>query len=56
MHDTECSGLVHRDDPDEWDGRVMGGGFGMGNTCTPMVDSSQCMAEPIQCCKVKLIN
>ena len=32
-----------------------GGGQGlkMGNTCTPMVDSSQCMAKPIQCCKVK---
>ena len=23
------------------------------NTCIPMVDSSQCMAKPIQCCKVK---
>ena len=53
MHDTECSGLVHWDDPDKWAERVLGGGLGMGNTCTPMVDSSQCMAEPIQCCKVK---
>ena len=25
----------------------------LGNTCTPMADSSQCMAKPIQCCKVK---
>ena len=25
----------------------------MGNTCTPMGDSSQCMAKPIQYCKVK---
>ena len=33
-------------------GRKVGGGFVMGNTCTPMVDSSQCMAKPIQCCKV----
>ena len=24
----------------------------MGNTCTPMVDSCQCMAKPIQYCKV----
>ena len=24
MHDTECSGLVHWDDPEEWDGE--GGG------------------------------
>ena len=35
------------------DGEGVGGGFGMGNTCTPMVDSSQCMAKPMQCCKVK---
>ena len=25
----------------------------MGNTCTPMVDSYQCMTEPIQYCKIK---
>ena len=34
-------------------GREMGGGFRMGHTCTPMADSSQCMAKPIQYCKVK---
>ena len=34
-------------------GKELGGGFRMGNTCTPMADSSQCMAKPIQCCKVK---
>ena len=33
-------------------GREVGGGFRMGNTCTLMADSSQCMAKPIQC-KVK---
>ena len=27
-----------------------------GEPCTLVVDSSQCMAKPIQCCKVKLIN
>ena len=37
-------------------GREVGGGIGMGNTCTPVVDPSQCMAKPIQYCKVKLIN
>ena len=37
-------------------GREVGGGFRMGNTCISMVDSSQSMAKPIQCCKVKLIN
>ena len=25
-----------------------------GNACTPVVDSCQCMAKPIQYCKVKL--
>ena len=26
----------------------------VGNACTPMVDSCQCMAKPIQYCKVKI--
>ena len=26
--------------------------FRMGNTCTPMADSCQCIAKPIQYCKV----
>ena len=54
MHDTGCSGLVHWDDPEGWDGmgREVEGGFGMGNTCAPMVDACQCMANPIQYCKV----
>ena len=25
-----------------------------GNACTPVVDSCQCMAKPIQYCKVKI--
>ena len=53
MHDTGCLGLAHWDDPEGCDGEGGGRGFKMGNTCTPMVDSSQCMAKPIQCCKVK---
>ena len=53
MHDTGCSGLVHWDDPEGWIGREVGGGFRMGNTCTPVVYSSQCMTKPIQYCKVK---
>ena len=56
MHDTGCSGLVHWDDPEGWDGEGGGRGFRMGDTCTPVEDSSQCMAKPIQGCKVKLIN
>ena len=53
MRDTGCSGLVHWDDPEGWDGEELGGEFRMGNTCIPMVNSSQCMAKAIQCCKVK---
>ena len=34
-------------------GREVGGGFMIGNSCTPMADSCQCMAKPIQYCKVK---
>ena len=43
-----CTGMTQRGGT----GREVGGGFRMGNTCTPMVDSSQCMAKPIQYCKV----
>ena len=37
-------------------GREVGEGFRMGNTCTPVADSCQCMAKPIQYCKVKKKN
>ena len=33
-------------------GREVGGGFRMGNTCTPVANSYQYMAKPIQYCKV----
>ena len=56
MHDTGCSRLVHWDDPKGWQEERGGSGFRMGNTCTPMVDSSQCMAKPIQYYKVQKIN
>ena len=46
----KCSGLVHWDDPERWDGE--GGGFRMGNTYTPMANSCQCMAKPLQYCQV----
>ena len=42
---TECSGLGHWDDPEGWEGREVGGGVRMGNTCTPMADSCQCMVK-----------
>ena len=44
-----CTGMTQRDGM----GREVVGGFRMGNTCTPMADSYQCMAKPIQYCKVK---
>ena len=50
MHETGCSGVVHWDDPEGWDGE--GGRFRMGSTCTPVADSCQCMAKPLQYCKV----
>ena len=53
MRDTGCSGLVHWDDPEDGMGWEVGGGFRIGNTCSHIADSSQCMAKPIQYCKVK---
>ena len=52
-----CTGMTQKDGM----GREVGGGFRMGNTCTPMADSCQCTTKPIQYCKVisfqlKLIN
>ena len=45
MNETGCSGLVLWDDPEGWDGEGGGKGFRMGDTCKPMADSCQCMAE-----------
>ena len=36
--------------------REVGGGFRMGNTCTSMADSCECMANPIQYCIVLSYN
>jgi len=44
-----CPGMTQRDGME----REVGGGFKMGNICTPMADSCQCMAKPIQYCKLK---
>ena len=46
MHEAGCSGLVHWDDPKGWDGVGGGREVRMGNTCTPMADSCECMAKP----------
>ena len=48
-----CTGMTQRDDM----GRVVGGGFRIGNSCIPVADSCQCMTKPIQYCKInKKIN
>ena len=45
-------GMIQRDDM----GWEVGEGFRIGNSCTPVVDSCQCMAKLIQYCKVKKIK
>ena len=45
MHNTGCLGLVHWDNPERCGGEGGGRGFRIGNTCTPVVDSCQCMAK-----------
>ena len=45
-----CTGMTQRDVM----GREVGGWFMFGNACTPVVDSCQCMAKPIQYCKIKI--
>ena len=39
MQGAGCLGLVHWDDPEGWCGGEGRRGFGIGNMCTPMVDS-----------------
>ena len=48
LTDGWCSETTQRDGM----GREDGGGFRMGNTCMPVVDSFRCLAKPIQYCKV----
>ena len=45
MHETGHPKLVHWDNPEGWDGEGGWMGFGMGDTCTPVADSCQCMAK-----------
>ena len=44
MHEVGRSGLVHWVTLRDGLGRDVGGGFRMGDTCTLMADSCQCMA------------
>ena len=56
MHETGaqgwCTGMTLRDGI----GRKVGAGFRMVDTCTPMADSCQCMAKPIQYCKASSLQ
>ena len=52
MHETGRSGLVHWDDPEGWDGEGGERGVQDGKHMYSMVDSCQCMAKPLQYCKV----
>ena len=53
LQDTGCLGLVHGDDPERCYGEGSGRGVHIWNACTPVVGPCQCMAKPIQYCKVK---
>ena len=52
MHEQDahgwCAGMTLGDGM----GREVGGGYRIGNTRTPMADSCECMAKPLQYCKV----
>ena len=43
-----CTGKTQKDVME----REVGGGIGMVNTCKSMADSCQCMAKPLEYCKV----
>ena len=45
MHETGCSGLVHWDNPEGWDGEWGGRGSQDGEPYKPMADSCQYMAK-----------
>ena len=50
IHETGCSGLVHRDDSEGWDGKGGGREFRMGDTCITMADSCATAAKSLQSC------
>ena len=51
MHGTGCSGLVHWDDPEGWDGEGGVRGLQDRERMYTMADSCQCMAKPLPYCK-----
>ena len=53
MHETGCSGLVHWDDPEGWDGEERGrGGSGWGTQVHPWLIHVNVWQKPLQYCKV----
>ena len=54
MHETGCSGLVHWDDPEGWDGEGGGGGegSGWGTHVHPWLIHVNVWQNPLQYCKV----
>ena len=47
-----CTGMTQRDVIQGSGWQKVEGKLRMGNTCTPMADSCECMATPLQYCKV----
>ena len=52
MHDTGCSGLVHWDDPEGWDGEGGGKQVQDGEHVYTLVRFMLMYGKPIQYCKV----
>ena len=53
IHETGCSGLVHWDDPEEWDGEGGGRrGLGWGRCVHPWRIHVKYGKKPLQHCKV----
>ena len=53
MHETGCSGLVHWDDPEGWDGEGGGRwGSGWGTHVHPWLIHVNVWQKPLQYCKV----
>ena len=56
MHDTGCSGLVHWDDPEGWDGEGGGRGVQDGEHMYTHGGFMSVYGTPIQYCKVKKVK
>ena len=52
MHETGCSGLVHWDDPEGWDGKRWEGGSGGSTHIHPWWIHVNVWQKPPQYCKV----